>query len=68
MGNQNEQEEQMRAVSILLIVCGLVIIVAKVWELATNSLTMPYTLFLGPLFLIGGIYVLATQKNKPTKE
>jgi len=68
MGNQNEQEEQMRAYGIIMIVCGLVIIVAKVWELATNSLTKPYSLFVGTLFLIGGIYALATRKNKQTKE
>ena len=53
----------MRAVGTILIVCGIVIIVATAWELATNSLTTPTQLFTGPLFLIGGIFIRANKKD-----
>ena len=68
MGNLGEQEEQMRAFGIIMIVCGVVIIVTTIWELATGSLTNPTLLFVGPLFLLGGIIRLATQKNRPMEE
>ncbi|MCP4645337.1 MAG: hypothetical protein GY851_33145 [bacterium] len=54
----------MRAVGAFIALCGLVVTVAMAVELATDSVTVPALLILGPMFLVGGIVMMMRVPSK----